>query len=186
MDRVFHYFDMMLGTPNKWKIIAGNRVITQGQQANNHYPHKISARLGLAVWKRYQLPRCLKPTSWNLHVSILIPDGKDTVLLGHQRMWLEIHPTMWTSFWRRKQQQHPCSTSWEEPKLFSCHPWRISTLIAEIQACLTSRPCGPYPVILSTQHVSWTSKWWTTNPVISADYTNVTCNRLSRWQIYQQ
>ena len=49
----------------------------------------------------YQLPRCIKPTSRNLqNASILITDGKGTGLLGHRRMWLEIHPTTWTSLRR--------------------------------------------------------------------------------------
>jgi len=72
-------------------------------------------------------------------------------------MRLEIHPTTWTSLWRREQQQHPWSMTWEKPQVFSCHhelfhnnSWdtglsNFQTLVRLIQR------------FLSNQHVPWTS-----------------------------
>jgi hypothetical protein len=65
----------------------------------------------------------------------------------------------------------------------------LSTLLAEIEACLNSRPlCAlsddPFkPTYLSPGHFL-IGEPLTQLP--AADYTNVKCNRLSRWQTYQQ
>jgi hypothetical protein len=65
----------------------------------------------------------------------------------------------------------------------------LCTLLAEIEACLNSRPlCAlpsdPFnPTYLSPGHFL-IGEPLTQLP--SADYTNVKCNRLSRWQTYQQ
>jgi len=64
----------------------------------------------------------------------------------------------------------------------------LSTLIAEIETCLNSRPlCAlsddPFnPTYLSPGH--FVIEPLTQLP--AADHTNVKCNRLSRWQIYQR
>ena len=65
----------------------------------------------------------------------------------------------------------------------------LSTLLTEIEACLNSRPlCAlsddPFnPTYLSPGHFL-IGEPLTQLPV--TDYTNVNCNRLSRWQTYQQ
>jgi hypothetical protein len=65
----------------------------------------------------------------------------------------------------------------------------LCTLLAEIEACLNSRPLctlssDPFnPTHLSPGHFL-TGEPLTQLP--SADYTNVKCNSLSRWQTYQQ
>ena len=65
----------------------------------------------------------------------------------------------------------------------------LYTLLAKIEACLNSRPlCAlsddPFsPTYLSPGHFL-IGEPLTQLP--AADYTNVKCNRLSRWQTYQQ
>jgi len=65
----------------------------------------------------------------------------------------------------------------------------LSTLLAEIEACLNSRPLctlsdDPFnQIYLSSGHFL-IAEPLTQLPTI--DYTNVKCNRLSRWQTYQQ
>jgi len=65
----------------------------------------------------------------------------------------------------------------------------LYTLLAEIEACLNSRPlCAlsddPFnPTCLSPRHLLICEPL---TQLPAADYTNVKCNRLSRWQTYQQ
>jgi len=65
----------------------------------------------------------------------------------------------------------------------------LCTLLAEIEACLNSRAlCAlsddPFnPTYLSSGHFLIGE---TLNQLPPADFTNVKCNRLSRWQTYQQ
>jgi hypothetical protein len=65
----------------------------------------------------------------------------------------------------------------------------LSTLIAEIEACLDSRPLctlsdDPFNQIYLSPGHFLIGKPLTQQP--SIDFTNVKCNRLSRWQTYQQ
>jgi hypothetical protein len=65
----------------------------------------------------------------------------------------------------------------------------LCTLLAEIEACLNSRPlCALSSDPFNPTHLS-PGHFLIGEPLTqlpSADYTNVKCNRLSRWQTYQQ
>jgi len=88
------------------------------------------------------------------------------------------------------------SEEWEVATNFmKYHRWRTQgshiaacrklSTIAEIQACLTCRPlCAVSSESLNP--ICLLDIWWTTDPITCADYTNVTCKGLSRWQTYQQ
>ena len=76
----------------------------------------------------YQLPRCIKWTSWNLqHASFLITDGEGTGFLDQRRMWLEIHPTTCSAL--RRIMESSCQIH-EVPsatniRFSHCHLWGI-------------------------------------------------------------
>jgi len=65
----------------------------------------------------------------------------------------------------------------------------LCTLLFEIEACLNSRPCVPYLVILFNSTYLSPGHFLIGEPLTqlpSIDYTNVKCKSLSRWQTYQQ
>lgn len=71
-----------------------------------------------------------------------------------------------------------------------CHLQGTLTLMAEIEPCLNSRPLCVYLVILPTQYTYLSTALFLIGEPLtqlpSVDYTNVKCNRFSRWQTYQQ
>jgi hypothetical protein len=65
----------------------------------------------------------------------------------------------------------------------------LSTLLAEIEACLNSRPLCTLSDDRFNQTYLFPGHFLIGEPLTqfpSVDYTNVKCNRLSRWQTYQQ
>ena len=141
----------------------------------------------------FQLSRCIKTTSWSLkHASIFITEGKSTGLLGHWRMWLEIHSTTWTSLRRIMGSSSKIHEVPSAKKIVFSHCHLRGTVhitcwdrgLSKLQPLVYTLSDDPFnPTYLSPRHFL-IGEPLTQLP--ATDYNDVKCIRLSRWQTYQQ
>ena len=106
-------------------------------------------------------------------------------------MWLDIHSPTWTPLRRimgSSSKIHEKSLA-KNIRCTHCHLRRTLYLLAELEACLNSRPlCALSNDPLNLTYLS-PGRFLIGEPLThlpSVGCTNVNCNRLSRWQTYQQ
>ena len=123
--------------------------------------------------------------------SIHITDGNSLGILGHWRMWLEIHSTTWTSLWRimgSSIEIHEVSST----KNIGCSGCQLRgyvhiTCWDRGLSKLQNLVCLTWWSFQSNILVPWTFLFGEPlTQLAGADLTDVKRNRLSRWQSYQQ
>ena len=118
----------------------------------------------------HQFSRSYKRATWiSQNASIHIPDVKNTGLLGHWRMHMELHSTSWTSLRRTLGSSREIhEISFEKDVGFSCCHLRRAMHIANRDRGLSKLQNPVRPIWWSIQPNSWKLlNWWTTYPVTS-------------------